>query len=351
MKIRDKLLLKPGVFKPSFDGWKIDGIFNPGAIRKGKEIILYVRVAESSPGHLKMSKCPVIVGKGIKHENVGMRKFKTKEGNVIYFKNELCRLTNISHFREVILDKTGFNIKSIGESPVFTGIPGDGDYGVEDARITKIKRKYYMTYVSVNMNESVGTSLAVSKDMKKWKRKGIIFRLQNKDVVLFPEKINGKYVALHRPEGCFNFIKPAIWIAYSPNSIHWGEDKSIMRPREGFWDEERIGAGCPPIKTKQGWLCIYHGVNMKKGKTYSVGAFLLDLKDPEKILARTGHTPLLMPEKSYEKNGFMCKVVFPTGIVRDLNKKYLLLYCGGADSFISVKKIKIQDILDSMDYY
>jgi len=354
MKVQEKLLLSPEQLTPSIRGWKIDGVFNPAAVRVGKKIVLYVRVAERSPQHETMVKCPIISGVyKISHERIHKDKVESEEGKMVFLKDGTCRLTNLSHFREVILDESGFNVESIANMPIFTGRPGDGDYGVEDPRIIKMGNTYIMTYVSISLHEYVCTSLAFSKDLKEWDRKGIIFRLQNKDVVVFPERINGKYVALHRPEGNFEFVKPTIWISYSPDLIHWGEEKSIIRPRTNSWDSVRIGAGCPPIKTEEGWLEIYHGAtDINEQSVYSAGAVLLDLKDPSKVLARSPkNKPLFCPKENYECNGFMNNVVFPSGIVPDTEAGYVLLYCGGADKYISVKKISVGDILNSLQYY
>jgi len=337
IEMKEELLLRPQDFKPSMGGWKIDGIFNPGAIRmKDGKIMLYVRVAESSPKHKKGKKCPI---------------FAYDSNGKLVFKDGQCRLENISHFRRVILNENGFDVEKIDLKPAFTGLPGDGEYGVEDPRIVKIKNKYFMTYVIVSLNEGVSTALAVSKDLKKWKRLGIIFREQNKDVVLFPEKIKGKYVALNRPEGNFIFSKTSIWISHSTDLIYWGREKSIIQTRRKSWDSNKIGSGCPPIKTTKGWLEIYHGVKKVKGRSfYSAGAVLLDKKNPLKILARTPRDkPLIAPDEEYEKKGFMSGVVFPTGIVKDLNKKDILVYSGGADQYISVKQINIKDILNSLE--
>lgn len=358
MKIIDKLLLTPKDLKPSFPDWTVKGVLNPGAIRlPSKKILLFVRVAEQYHLHRgKLLHCPVITAeKGFKTKTERIKKTDVvrKENNVVFLKNGSCRLTTFSHFRKIILNENGFDIEHIGEKPIFTGTATEGQYGVEDSRITRTKGKYLLTYVAVSLNEGVSTSLATSKDLVHWKRKGIIFREQNKDVVIFPEKIKGKYVALHRPEGFFSFSKPSIWISYSPDLIYWGKEKSIIQPRPSSWEQDRIGSGAPPIKTKEGWLEIYHGVKQGKyKKIYSAGAILLDLKSPEKILARSPKDqPLFAPTEKHEKKGFISNVVFPTGAIIDLNKKDLLVYLGGADSVISVKKIKLKDILKHMEYY
>ncbi len=359
MEIKSKLLLEPKDFKPSFRDWELRGVLNPAAIRLAdKKIMLYVRIAENAGAqHGNMIKCPIILGEEkykVEYEDIEKTEIiRLGRWGEMYLKDGVCRLPTISHFKKVILDESGFNVVEKYDKPVFTGMPGDGEYGVEDPRILKIGNRYLMTYVSISTNEGVSTSLAISKDLKSWKREGIIFREQNKDVVIFPEKIKGKYVALHRPEGFFGFSRPSIWISYSWDLIYWGREKSILRPRGNSWEHERTGAGAPPIKTKKGWLLIYHGVeNLGTGRIYSGGAALLDLKNPEKVIARSpAEKALIEPTQAYETKGFIDNVVFPTGAVMDLNKEDLLIYCGGADSVISVKKINIDDILKSMEYY
>ena len=355
VKIESKLLLQPIDFRPSFKGWNVEGVLNPGAIRlPNKKIMLIVRLAEmAGKKHLKLERCPVISTEEDFKEHFGKihsGKIFKMSGNVIQVKQNICRLTTISHFRKVILSEDGFNVEEIYQSPFFVGREGDGDYGVEDPRIVKIGDKYIMTYVTINENEGVCISLAVSKDLNKWDRKGIIFNEQNKDAFLFPNKIKGKYVAINRPEGFFEFSKPSIWISYSPDLIHWGEGKSIIQPRKNSWDKDRVGGGAPPIKTKKGWLMIYHGVKKGSDKSvYSAGFVLFDLKDPSKVIARTPkEKPLIIPFSDYEQKGFINDVVFPTGIVPTLDGKSLLIYSGGADSVVTVKKVTIKDIFQRL---
>ncbi|MDD5147897.1 MAG: hypothetical protein PHH08_00360 [Candidatus ainarchaeum sp.] len=356
MKLAGKLLLKPEDFQPSFPNWTVQGALNPAAVRlENKKIVLIARISEAVAKKDEIV-CPVIISESHYHtsnQKIGKKDILKRIGNGVFFKNGTCRLTNISEFRKILLDETGMNIERIEQKPVFTGTHDEGEYGIEDPRITVFHRKYLMTYVAVSHNEGVSTCLAVSKNLHDWKRQGIIFREQNKDVVIFPEKINGKFVALHRPEGSFHFSRPSVWISYSPDLVYWGREKSIVQPRDNSWESERIGSGTVPLKTKEGWLEIYHGVRKKgKRKIYSAGAFLLDLKNPEKIIARTpASKPLIEPEEEYEKHGFVSNVVFPSGAVPDLNGADLLLYCGGGDRAISVKKIGLKDILNSMEYY
>ena len=310
-----KLLLKPEDFKPSKRSLKVIGVLNPGVIRyKDGKVLMYVRIAEAASEKRK-------------------RPLKTP-------------LPSISHFRQVVLDESGLNIESIDQKIVFKGIPGSGEYGVEDPRFTKIDGKYYMTYVGVSKTQGVSTYLAVSKDLKKWKRLGLIFREQNKDVILFPEKIKGHYVAFNRPETSLAFSKPSIWISYSKDLIHWGGGKALIRPRLNSWESSRIGGGTPPIRTSKGWLEIYHGLQDIDGRgEYSAGALLLSLKNPENVIAQSPkNKPLFQPEELFEKKGFVNDVVFPTGLVLTSKGKELLIYSGGADSVITVRKLSLNSI-------
>jgi predicted GH43/DUF377 family glycosyl hydrolase len=363
MKIKKKLLLQPKDIKPSYKDWTVEGVLNPTAIRlPNNKIALIARVAEYQGDKQKKGLvCPVIISEGqqkIHYQKISEDQILERDGKLIFLKDGTCRLSTISHLRKIILDESGFKVEHIEEKPIFTGRPGESEYGVEDPRITKMEKGYYMTYVGISLHEGVSTYLAFSKDLKKWKRKGLIFREQNKDAVLFPERFNNKYVknkyvALNRPESMFEFSKPGIWISFSRDLIYWGRDRHLIRTRKNSWESERVGSGPPPIKTKKGWLLIYHGIQRKNNNNiYSAGAILLDLKDPEKIIARSpANKPLFKPTEKYEKKGAVGNVVFPTGAIMDLNNKDLLIYSGGADSVISVRKIALKDIFSSLKPY
>ncbi len=356
MNIENKLLLIPEDFIPSFENWIIEGVFNPAAIRlPNKKILLYARIAESviiKKGRARL--CPIIISDKdykVHYGKISSKRVLGKERRITFLKGGICRLNTISHFRRVWLSEDGIHVEKIEEIPSFVGSPGDGDFGVEDPRIVNIGEKYIMTYVTISLHEGVSTSLAISKDLKNWDRKGIIFRQQNKDVVIFPEKINNEYVALHRPEGTMDFSKKSIWLSHSKDLIYWGKEKSILRARAGSWGGDWVGSGPPPMKTKAGWLLIYHGVkNVKKDNIYSVGAALLDLSHPERILARTPiNKPLIRPQEEFEKKGFMNHVIFPTGAIMSLDGKHLLIYSGGGDRVTSVKKIILYDVIRSLE--
>src|SRR3989344_4430723 len=186
---KEAVLVTPDDIKPTSKHFNVVGTFNPGAIRLSNgDIVLYVRIAERmkkdedlkhylSPRCEGKTKCEVIIDKFLKKDT------ESKSEMDFVFKDGTKRLTYISHFRRVVLDRTGFNVKWIDKKPSFQGLSNDGEYGIEDSRITKIGDSYYMTYVALSNTSNVSTNLAVSKDCLNWERRGIIFRMQNKDVV------------------------------------------------------------------------------------------------------------------------------------------------------------------------
>ena len=163
------------------------------------------------------------------------------------------------------------------------------EYGVEDPRITFIDGEYHVTYVSVS-RWGITTSLATTSDFRTFDRKGVIFLPDHKDVVLFPERVDGKYVALTRPMPQSFARIFGVWIAFSDDKRSWGGHLPLALPRWGMWDELRTGASAVPFKTERGWLELYHGVDRET--TYAMGAVLLDLADPRRVLARSA-SPIL----------------------------------------------------------
>jgi len=315
-----RILVRPKDIAPTSQKFKVVGTFNPAAARHPNgDIILYVRVLEQlkktkdrkyhyAPRCTGTDRCLITIDK--------FKKDLIDDSSPVdmVFKDGTKRLSFISHFRRVVLDNKGFTIKSIDPKPSFSGLITDGEYGVEDPRITKIDNQYIMTYVSLSHLGNISTSYAVSNDLKNWERKGIIFREQNKDVVIFPEKVNDRYLALNRPEGNFQFSPPHIWLSRSKDLQFWGKPKSLILAKKGSWDYGRVGAGPPPIKTKNGWLLIYHGViehkkyppkktlmtrmkdvfrkheeeeEIETVSVYAAGAALLSLKQPSKIIAKS----------------------------------------------------------------
>jgi predicted GH43/DUF377 family glycosyl hydrolase len=220
-------------------------------------------------------------------------------------------------------------------------------FGVEDPRITRIDDTYYITYTGASAypcgeacpkpTKAVPwrcrVGLLSTKDFKTYEKHGCILPdVDNKDVILFPEKIKGKYVMLHR-------TFPNMWIAYSEDLMDWHDHKLLMRVQPGAWDCDRIGAGAPPIKTEQGWLSFYHGVDHRR--VYRLGIMLHDLDDPSKIIGRSAD-PVLSPDMTYEKVGLVPNVVFTCGAIE--KDDHYFVYYGGADKVIGVATMKRSDL-------
>lgn len=232
----------------------------------------------------------------------------------------------------------GFHIDERLEYPVF--VPErDFEYrGVEDPRITRIGSDYHMCYTAYGEVAQIALTSIKIRDFLahkwNWTDRTLAFpRVDNKDAVLFPEKIGGKYVMYHR-------IPPHIWVAYSNDLKRWFGSNIVMMPREGKWDCYKVGAGGPPIKTDEGWLFIYHGVD--KGKVYRLGYALIDLENPERVIFRS-EEPILEPKEDYELRGAVPNVVFTCGAVVKDGK--LFVYYGGADTVIAVATAKLSDLL------
>jgi len=348
------LLVTPKMIKPASKKLKVIGTINPAAIRRSDgKIILYVRVIERVKILEDEKYCysPRMVGESeykVKIDRFDKKNVDKNSDFDILFKDNTKRLTFISHLRKIVLDESGLNVLSIDKKPSFYGILNDSELGVEDPRIIKIDKQYIMTYVSLSREENISTSIAFSKDLEKWDRKGIIFGEQDKDVVIFPEKIKGRYVALDRPESNFQFSSPHMWIAYSKDLQSWGKLKSMEIPKRKSKSYWRMGAGCPPIKTDKGWLLIYHSVNKNEDiYVYSGSAAILDLKNPTRMLYKS--EPIITPKNKYELKLYQKKrIVFPTGIVWDKNKKDLLIYYGGGDVVTAVRKIPLKKIMNSL---
>ena len=185
-------------------------------------------------------------------------------------------------------------------------------FGVEDPRITPLDGAYYITYSAYSAH-GVRIGLAKTTDFQSVERVALITQADYRNTVLFPEKINGRYVKLDRPH---SDISPwSIWISFSPDLRHWGDSRLVMKPVPYHWDECKIGAGAPPIRTEKGWLSIYHGVfPTMDGHVYRLGAALHKLDDPAQILG-VGDRWILQPEDPWEVTGYVHNVVFTCGAV------------------------------------
>lgn len=247
-------------------------------------------------------------------------------------------LTQVSHLR-VARSPDGVRFE-VEPKPTIQATIRMEEYGIEDPRVTEIEDEFLITYVSVS-RLGITTSLLRTADFRTFEREGTILLPDQKDVVLFPERAGGKYLAFTRPmPASFGHVL-GIWLAESPDLVHWGRHRPVALPRPGQWDETRIGASLVPFRVEQGWLELYHGVD--RTNRYGMGALLLDGEDPSKVLARTPD-PLLVPEVDYERAGFLHDVVFPSGHIA-LDDSRIRVYYGAADSFLAAADFSIGDVL------
>lgn len=277
----------------------------------------------------------------------------------------------------------GFRFTRVSDEPVFKPNHDEPEGGcVEDPRLVKIGDLYYLTYAARAYapgrywlepyvegvskapmflddsdvrgdvlpkfaKDNISLSyLAVTKDFKTYKKLGRITEasIDDRDVLLFPELIDGKFVMISRPKfkDVPNLTMPSVWITVTDDICEYKRPELLMTGKED-WEIQRMGAGAPPIKTEDGWFMLYHAVD--KDGVYRVGAVLLDLHDPRKILARTKRF-IMEPETEYEKSGIYNGCVFPTGnVVKD---DILYIYYGCADVFVSVATVKFSELLDDL---
>jgi predicted GH43/DUF377 family glycosyl hydrolase len=211
--------------------------------------------------------------------------------------------------------------------------------GIEDPRITEIDGVFYIMYTAYSQ---YGPCLAIASttDFRIFNRIGIISEPENKDGVLFPKKIGGRFARLDRPHAGLGNV----WISYSDDLKMWGDYRVVMTPVGGRWDCDRIGASAPPIETSEGWLEIYHGVKCTSGgPVYRLGVALLDLEDPSKVLKRSA-VPILSPREYYERIGDVGNVVFSCGTVLD-DRHGLIVYYGAGDTCICAGTTTIEELI------
>jgi predicted GH43/DUF377 family glycosyl hydrolase len=230
---------------------------------------------------------------------------------------------------------------------------GGGYGGVEDPRITKVDDRFYMTYVAFDgwtpprvALTSISVKDFLDRKWDKWEKPKLISApgMVNKNAVIFPEKINGKYAIFHR-------IYPNILVDFV-DDLNFDDGKYLrgqyfIPPRKTHWDSKKIGAGAPPIKTKDGWLFIYQSVGHQDPSKYKMGAMLLDLNDPTRVLYRANR-PIVEPDQWYDNAGFKAGVVYPCGAV--VMNENLHVYYGGADTVVCAASQNLQTFIDEMKY-
>ena len=251
-------------------------------------------------------------------------------------------LTSISHLR-LARSQDGVHF-TIDENPWLEAHGIYENYGIEDPRITQIKDTYYVNYSAVS-HHGISTALVSTKDFVDLQHHGIILPPANRDVTLFPQRINGQYVCYHRPmPGMFGGMH--IWSASSPDLLHWGDHQIVLQNvAHNTGQGGRIGGGAPPLWTEHGWLSIYHAADAQN--CYSLSAFLTPHDTPQKIIARTPK-PILSPIAQYEVEGFFGNVVFTCGAI--IQDEQLRVYYGAADEVIALAQAPLATVINALEW-
>jgi beta-1,4-mannooligosaccharide/beta-1,4-mannosyl-N-acetylglucosamine phosphorylase len=291
------------VLTPKIWPYKVNAVFNAGAVMHNNKVLLLVRVEDMS---------------GFSH---------------------LCKATS----------KDGYTGWVIDDKPTLFPKPDDfpeEKYGIEDPRIVKIEEedRYAIVYTSFSESGPL-VSLATTEDFNTYRRYGVIMPPDDKDASLFPRKFNGRYVLIHRPSPTSYLLGAHIWMSFSPDLKHWGDSAILLPARRGsWWDAYKVGLGPQPIETPEGWLIIYHGVRTTAaGSLYRVGLALLDLDDPTKVIKRCNEW-VFGPNEYYERVGDVPDVTFPCGVV--VKGDDLIMYYGAADTTIAIATASLKEVVD-----
>lgn len=336
-------VIRPSDVSPSRPDFEVIGALNAAVAQLGEETLLLLRVVERpynvdptvylapvyDPASGKLTVLPFPKG-APGYDFSDPRGIGTPQGPY---------LTGISHLR-LARSRDGIHF-TVDPQPALFPANEYETFGIEDPRITPVGQDFYITYVAVS-RLGIVTCLARTRDFRSYERLGVIFPPDNKDGMLFPESIDGKYYALHRPS-ISSFGKPEIWLAESLNLLDWGHHRRLVGLRPNGWENNRIGGGAPPFRTPRGWLVIYHGTNL--GNRYSLAALLLDLAQPWKIIGRS-ERPILEPETDYERLGFYGNVVFTCGAT--FENDTVRVYYGAADTCMAMAEFSLAEILSGL---
>ena len=335
-------LLRPEDLRPSIPGLKVECLLNPGVFRFAGKTWLVLRVAERPAQPAGKRVVPLF---GLE-SRIQILEFDLADPLLDHSDPRVIRyagqdyLTTLSHLR-LVVSRDGIHF---AEDETWPPLYGQGElesYGIEDCRVAHIGSTYYLTFTAVSAN-GVGVGLRSTTDWRSFRHHGMVLPPHNKDCALFEEPIEGRYYALHRPSSPIlggNYI----WLAESPDLVHWGNHRCLARTRSDSWDSARVGAGASPIRTEAGWLEIYHGATAQN--RYCLGALLLDLYQPWKVLARS-REPIMEPLADYERAGFFGNVIFTNGHVVEGDQ--VTLYYGASDSVICGARLSIRTILQSL---
>jgi len=216
--------------------------------------------------------------------------------------------------------------------------------GIFDTRVTTLDGWHYITY---NVSSGLGGRIRLmrSQDFEHFEDMGFITSIDHRNCVIFPEKINGLYARLERPNG-EGSTGGDIYLSYSPDLLYWGKTELVIQKGTRYWESFKIGPGAPPIKTEAGWLIFYHGCRQHmNGIMYNAGVALLDLVNPAKVIGKM-RACLMWPEEEYEFRGNVPQVVFPTAALRSAeDPDQVMVYYGAADSSICLATASISALV------
>jgi len=213
-----------------------------------------------------------------------------------------------------------------------------------DPRVTWLEDRYYVTWCNGYHGPTIG--VGYTHDFKSFHQLDNAFLPFNRNGVLFPRRVNGAYQMLSRPSDNGHTPFGDIYLSESPDLIHWGRHRQVMTTRRWTWESTKVGAGPTPIETPEGWLLIYHGVLTScNGFVYSMGAALLDLDEPWKVIARS-RDYLLSPQVPYEQIGDVPNVAFPCAALYDQPTGRLTVYYGGADTVVCLAHGYLPEVID-----
>jgi beta-1,4-mannooligosaccharide/beta-1,4-mannosyl-N-acetylglucosamine phosphorylase len=213
-----------------------------------------------------------------------------------------------------------------------------------DPRLVEVEGTYYISWCNYFNGPTIG--LAKTKDFKTFIQLENAFLPFNRNGVLFPRKIDGNYVMLNRPSDNGHTPFGDIFLSQSPDLTFWGKHRLVMKTSHYWWKNTKLGAGPIPIETTEGWLMIYHGVcTTCSGYIYSVGAALLDVNNPSKVIADCSNF-ILTPEEPYETTGFVPNVCFPCATVQDADTGRIAIFYGAADTYCALAFTQVDELIE-----
>ena len=224
------------------------------------------------------------------------------------------------------------------------GSPAKPNLYSYDPRLLEIEGTYYITWCNYFNGPTVG--IAKTKDFKTFIQLENAFLPFNRNGVLFPRKINGNFVMLNRPSDNGHTPFGDIYLSESPDLTYWGKHRLVMKTSHYWWKNTKLGAGPVPIETTDGWLLIYHGVcTTCSGYIYSIGAAILDIDNPSKIL-HNSENYILTPEELYETTGFVPNVCFPCATLQDADTGRIAVFYGAADTYSALAFTQVDELID-----